>query len=79
LSIDFIWLVRRLHHSSPGATIKRRNLMRFLWLILLVLATIPLAGCELAGNIFQAGMWVGAIFIVLIIAVVGFIAAKISG
>jgi hypothetical protein len=57
----------------------RRNLMRFLWLILLVIASIPLAGCELAGNIFQAGMWVGAIFIVLIIAVVGFIAAKIRG
>jgi uncharacterized membrane protein YkvI len=53
--------------------------MRFLWLILLVLATIPLAGCELVGNIFQAGMWVGAIVIVLIIAIVGFIAAKIRG
>ena len=51
--------------------------MRFLWLILLMFVTIPLAGCELAGNIFQAGMWVGAIFIVLIIAIVGFIAVKI--
>ena len=53
--------------------------MRFLWLILLTLVTIPLAGCELAGNIFQAGMWVGVIFIVGIIAIVGFIAAKIRG
>lgn len=53
--------------------------MRFLWLVLLMLATIPLAGCELAGDIFQAGMWVGAIVIVLIIAIVGFIAAKIRG
>ena len=53
--------------------------MRFLWVVLLMLATIPLAGCELAGDIFQAGMWVGAIFIVLIIAIVGFIAAKIRG
>ena len=53
--------------------------MRFLWLILLMLATVPLAGCELAGNIFQAGMWVGAIFIVGIIALVAFIAAKIRG
>jgi hypothetical protein len=54
-----------------------RNLMRFLWLILLTLVTIPLAGCELVGDIFQAGMWVGAIFIVLIVAAVAFIAAKI--
>jgi len=53
--------------------------MRFLWLTLLMLATIPLAGCELVGDIFQAGMWVGAIFIVLIIAAVAFIAAKIRG
>ena len=53
--------------------------MRFLWLVLLMVATIPLAGCELAGDIFQAGMWVGAIVIVLIIAIVGFIAAKIRG
>jgi hypothetical protein len=57
----------------------RRNLMRFLWLILLVLATIPLAGCELVGDIFQAGMWVGVIFVVMIIAFVGFIAARIRG
>ena len=53
--------------------------MRFLWLLLLVLTAVPLAGCELIGGIFQAGMWVGAIFIVLIIAIVGFIAAKIRG
>jgi len=53
--------------------------MRFLWLILLVLATIPLTGCELVGDIFQAGMWVGAIFIVFIIAIVGFLAAKLRG
>ena len=53
--------------------------MRLPWMVLLVLATIPLAGCELAGNIFQAGMWVGAIAIVLIIAIAGFIAARIRG
>jgi uncharacterized membrane protein YkvI len=53
------------------------ELMRFLWLILLLVATIPLAGCELVGDIFQAGMWVGALFIVLIIAIVGLIAAKL--
>jgi hypothetical protein len=53
--------------------------MRFLWLIVLMLVTIPLAGCELVGDIFQAGMWVGAIFIVLIVAAVAFIAARIRG
>ena len=53
--------------------------MAWLQLILLVLVTITAAGCELAGDIFQAGAWVGAIVVVLIIAVVGFIAAKIRG
>jgi len=42
-----------------------------------VLATIPLAGCELAGDIFQAGMWVGVIAVVLVIAIVGAIATRI--
>ena len=43
---------------------------------LLMLTTIPLAGCELIGDIFQAGVWVGVIFVVLIVGVVGFIASK---
>jgi hypothetical protein len=44
-----------------------------------VLATIPLAACELAGDIFQAGMWVGVIAVVLVIALVGAIATRIRG
>ena len=54
--------------------------MRNIWLVLvLLLASVTAASCEVIGDIFQAGMWVGAIFIVLIIAIVGFIAAKIRG
>jgi hypothetical protein len=53
--------------------------MAWLQLILLVLVTMTVAGCELAGDIFQAGAWVGAIVVILIIAVIGFIAAKIRG
>jgi hypothetical protein len=34
-------------------------------------------GCEAIGNIFQAGLWVGAIMVVLILAVIGFIVAKL--
>lgn len=53
--------------------------MHFLWLFVLLLATIPLAGCELVEGIFQVGMWVGAIFVVLIVGIVAFIAMKIRG
>jgi hypothetical protein len=47
--------------------------------VMVVVASMSSAGCEVVGDIFQAGMWVGVIFIVLIIAIVGFIAAKIRG
>lgn len=51
--------------------------MAWLQVLVLVLVSMTVAGCELAGDIFQAGVWVGAIIIVGIIAIVGFIAAKI--
>jgi hypothetical protein len=54
-------------------------LLRVLMVTVLVASSMTLTGCELAGGIFKAGMWVGVVFIVLIIAIVGFIAAKIRG
>jgi hypothetical protein len=51
--------------------------MAWLQLLVLVLVSMTVAGCELAGDIFEAGVWVGAILIVGIVAVIGFIAAKI--
>ena len=54
-------------------------LIRVLMLMLVVAASVSAAGCEAIGDIFKAGVWVGAIFIVIIIAIVGFIAAKIRG
>jgi hypothetical protein len=51
---------------------------RVLLLVLLVAASMSLSGCEVIGGIFKAGMWVGVLFVVFIIAIVGFIAAKIA-
>jgi len=54
--------------------------MRSLWLlVLMVLAAMTLTGCEVIGGIFKAGVWTGVIAIVLVVIVVGFIAAKIRG
>jgi hypothetical protein len=53
--------------------------MRGLRFAVPVLATIPLAGCELAGDIFKAGIGVGVISVVLVIALVGVISTKIRG
>ena len=51
--------------------------MGWLRLLVVLLATVPLAACETIGNIFQAGVWVGVIMVVLVLALVGFLAAKL--
>ena len=53
--------------------------MAWLHLVLLVLVSMTFAGCELAGDIFEAGAWVGALAVVLIVGMIGFIAVKIRG
>jgi hypothetical protein len=53
--------------------------MSWLLLLLLVVVSLALPGCELVGDIFQAGAWVGAIAVIIVIALVGLIAAKIRG
>lgn len=47
-------------------------------LLVLALATAT-AGCELAGDIFQAGMWVGVIMVALAVAVVLWLVGKVRG
>ncbi len=53
--------------------------MTWLKLLLLVLVVIALPGCAVAGGIFKAGAWVGALAVILVIAIVGVLAAKIGG
>ena len=52
--------------------------MRSLWLLLLVvLASMTVAGCAAIEGIFKAGVWTGVIMVVLVLVVIGFVAAKI--
>ncbi len=37
---------------------------------LLVISTTMLAGCEFVGDIFEAGVWVGVILVLLVIGLV---------
>ena len=48
-------------------------------LLLVVLLAMATAGCELAGDIFQAGMWIGVIMVVLAIGVVMWLVGKVRG
>ena len=47
------------------------------------LTTMPLAlalsGCEIIGDIFQAGVWVGVVLVVGVLALLGYIIAKMMG
>lgn len=55
------------------------KLMRVVLLVLLLLSTLMLGGCELIGNIFQAGMWVGMIVVLLVLGGIAFLAGKLRG
>jgi hypothetical protein len=46
-------------------------------MILLVAIVTTLSSCEVIGDIFQAGMWVGVIVVVLIIALVLWLINKV--
>lgn len=52
---------------------------RYLMLTLLVLASTTLAGCELIGDIFKAGVGVGVLMVVVVLALIGFVATKVRG
>lgn len=47
------------------------NGARWLRLATLLLALVATAGCELAGQIFEAGVWAGIVIVVLVVALVG--------
>jgi uncharacterized membrane protein YkvI len=49
---------------------------RTLAFTLLVIATVMLAGCELVGDIFKAGVWVGVILVILIVGLVVWLFAR---
>jgi hypothetical protein len=49
------------------------NLMRIL---LIVLLAVSASGCELIGGIFKAGVWVGAIGVILIVVLIVVVVGK---
>lgn len=48
-------------------------------LTLVLLLALATAGCELAGDIFQAGLWVGVIMVVLAVGLVLWLVGKVRG
>jgi hypothetical protein len=48
-------------------------------IVLVALLALPLGGCELIGGIFKAGVWVGALGIVVVIVLAVVVAGKLRG
>jgi hypothetical protein len=46
-------------------------------LFFVLLAGIALSGCELVGDIFQAGMAVGVFIVIVVLAIVAFLVGKV--
>lgn len=51
--------------------------MGWLRVLIVLLVALPLTACEAIGDIFQAGMAVGVIMVILVVAVIGFLVAKL--
>jgi len=46
---------------------------KLLAILIMAFITITSSGCEMIGDIFQAGIWVGIIVVIAVIAVIAFI------
>jgi hypothetical protein len=58
-----------------------RVAMKQSWFLILILlfSAMTLIGCEVVGDIFQAGVWVGVILVIGIIALIVWLVAKPKG
>ena len=56
--------------------LQTRSLAR---IALLVFMGVTLAGCEVIGGIFKAGVWVGALGVILVVVLLVFAVGKMRG
>ncbi|CAN5549995.1 hypothetical protein BH23BAC4_BH23BAC4_08530 [soil metagenome] len=52
--------------------------MRGLPVVFLALVTMMLTGCEAIGAIFEAGVWVGVVLVLIVVGVIGFLFSKMK-
>ena len=51
----------------------------FSFMLLALVSVFTLTGCEVIGDIFEAGVWVGVIVVVGIIALVIYLVSRLGG
>lgn len=47
------------------------------WMVLLLLTTLGLSGCDLVGDVLEFGFWTILIFVVLVVALVAWVVRKL--
>ena len=71
--ISFYDVTQRLRaHRSQAYQPQRRTPMKHSWylFVLLLLSPVALTGCEVIGDIFKAGVWVGVLLVMLVIGII---------
>jgi len=66
-----------LHHIP--FKLKSRQMKRYMPLALVALLATTLSSCELVEGIFKAGIWTGVILVVVVVALIIWLAAKLFG
>lgn len=49
----------------------------FVRLLVVLTLALSVSACEAIGTIFEAGIWVGVIMVVIVMALVGFVVSKL--
>ncbi len=49
------------------------------WLVLVIFSAVALNGCEVVGDIFKAGVWVGVLLVVGVIGLIIWLVSKAIG
>jgi hypothetical protein len=53
--------------------------VRAIQLFLAAVVILTLGGCEAIGLIFEAGVWVGVIVVVAVVAIIAFVVSRFRG
>ena len=53
--------------------------MRSILFSLLAFISVTLSSCELVGDIFKAGVWVGVLAVVAVVALIIYLISRLSG
>jgi len=53
--------------------------MKQSWLVPVFFSAIVLSGCEIVGDIFKAGVWVGVLLVLGVIGIIIWVIAKAIG